>query len=74
MSQEYISPARHEELIRSCIGARLLSITPISWGDAEMVFDNGVTLEFSDAYCYSKFGEETGCGVLHESEPTTDAV
>lgn len=64
MSMEYVSDERHQEIIESCVGHRLSKIVFSESGTMIFVFDNGVEIEISDGYCYSKLGDETGLGVI----------
>jgi hypothetical protein len=65
---EYVEPERHIAIIESCVGRVCTQIEFSTSGALTFSFDNGVVIEISDGYCYTKAGDEIGSGSVWDDK------
>jgi hypothetical protein len=71
---DYVSKARHQEHLESCVGRQVVQLEFSSGGDMVFKFDNGLEIEISDGYCYTHFNDEVGSGCVFEDKTVTIPV
>lgn len=63
-----VSYERHQEILESCVGQVLSKIAFSESGMMMLVFENGVEIEYSDGFCCSRIGSETGLGAIFKDK------